>query len=391
MKRSFIAGSGLMCALGNHVADCVNALFANTVAPTRYTNDTLDMPIDMPWYGIQSGRNLDDPCRFYTLLNQTVSEALQQAALDDNAQKNMGIFIGSSSFEVGPSELLYQQNLLTEGPDHAMPMPLESLGNIAKQLGDTFQISGPDFVYGTACSASSNALLGAQRLIKTGVIEHALVIGVELHNLTTLSGFNSLQLVANDAVKPFSKDRSGLILGEACAAVVLSAEGAQSKTNTEHASHLYIAGGASHCDTNNITGTNTDGVAIAKVISEAIRNANLAVDNISTIKAHATASYANDTAEANGLHALFKTMPPVFAMKPFVGHTLGACGIVELVLLDACLKQKRIPATPNAQPSDAALNINVVDNELRVDKNAHFLMNCFGFGGNNTVFVASHE
>lgn len=379
-----VIGTGLACALGNSVELAGAALRRGELPQTTLDIDWFESQMRMPWFGIDCSHSCDSPERFSYILNSVVTEALVCAGLDSDAAASMGIFLGSSSFEVGVSELRYRNDIQSQGQHGAMPMPLVSLGNLSGRIRRQFEIYGPDFVYGTACSASTNALLGATRMISSGIIEHALVIGVELHNLTTLAGFQSLQLISDDRIRPFDNDRSGMILGEACAAVVLSAS---SDRNSIARAKLQILGGASQCDTGSVTAPSSDGVAIADVMSAALSDAGLNWTDVDLIKAHGTASPANDTAEAAGLHRLFKEVPALFSLKPYIGHTLGASGVAELVLFETMLRARQVPATAGFERVDPELNIVPVKSSTPMNSEIIHLINCFGFGGNNTVLV----
>ncbi len=386
MREVVVAGSGLHCALGNTVDTAVGAMLRGVCHQSELTIEALGEPISMPWYGIDCEHNYRSATRFEFILNSVVAQALDDVDLTAEQKSRMGLFLGSSSFEVGPSEVRYQNDLMAKGRDDAMPMQLVSIGHLTAQLRRRFGVRGPDFVYGTACSASANAVLGAQRLLDAGLIDHALVVGVELYNLTTLAGFHSMQLISPDRIRPFDRHRSGMILGEACAAVVLSA---QNRVDRD-ASEVAIAGGASNCDTSSVTATSSDGVAIARVVNAALSDAALSPEDVAAIKAHGTASEANDLAEATAMTAVFEELPPFVSLKPYIGHNLGACGVVELVLLEAALRRGLLPATPGFETLDSAIGIEPSSASQSVQAHGHYLLSYFGFGGNNTVLVLSH-
>lgn len=387
MRKIVVAGSGLHCALGNSVETAATNMLQGVYHQTQLTIDALGESISMPWFAIDCPHKHDSPQRFDYILQQVVAQTLDGVALGSDQIARMGLFLGSSSFEVGPSEVRYQKDLEVLGSELAMPMQLVSIGHLTGQLRRRFGLRGPDFVYGTACSASANAVLGAQRLIGAGVIDHALVVGIELYNLTTLAGFHSMQLISDERIRPFDKDRSGMILGEACGAVLLSAQDAQ----VDSSNQVSVTGGASNCDTSSVTATSSDGVAIARVVNAALADAELNASEITAIKTHGTASQANDLAEATAMHQVFNKLPPLLSLKSYVGHTLGACGVVELVLLQAALKSGRLPATVGFETPDPALGVKPIGNSLAVVSGGNYLLNYFGFGGNNTVLALRHD
>jgi 3-oxoacyl-[acyl-carrier-protein] synthase-1 len=126
------------------------------------------------------------------------------------------------------------------------------------------------------------------------------------------------------------------------------------------------------------------------VIERALERADVPASRIAAIKVHGTASLHSDEAEAAGMQAVFESVPPIFALKPHLGHTLGACGLNELLLFRAAAAQGILPGTPGvASPerSDSGLALN---QHNRAIEPGHFMLNYFGFGGNNTSLIVSN-
>jgi 3-oxoacyl-[acyl-carrier-protein] synthase-1 len=201
---------------------------------------------------------------------------------------------------------------------------------------------------------------------------------VELANVASLVGFGSLQLLA-DRVQPFDRDRAGIVLGEGIAAMVLS--------RVEHAPKgVLLSGGGASTDSFRITTSNPDGASIATLQQSVLERAALRPSDVRGIKAHATGSPMNDACEAAALHRVFSTLPPVCALKPYVGHTLGACGVVELALMASSLQRNLLPATHGFESIDPALDVAPAVSALPAD-DGHYLLDYFGFGGHNTVLL----
>ena len=386
MRSVILSGSGLQCALGTTLPECTHAMFTGQVNTRRVQLNALAEPTSMLWYGIDTAEAPGSETRFYSILQQTVVEAIQASGLTPDEQKRAAVFLGSSSFEVGVAESRYRE-AFAANPGEAYPLPVVSYGHLLARLRSELDLSGEDFTLGTACAASANALLSATRLLQLDQADHAIVIGLELYNLATLAGFQSLQLVADDAVRPFDLQRGGMILGESCAVTVLSAR------DTTLKSDIVLRSGASLCDTSSVTATNTDGVSIASVIAGALRAAGLSFEDINVIKAHGTASLANDQAEASGLLQIAGQnygMPLITAVKPFTGHTLGACGVTECVLLNEMIKRRQLPSTPGFTQTDPLLGIVPVSQTVSLADSGNCMLNYFGFGGNNSVLVLGY-
>src|SRR5690606_1362243 len=125
-------------------------------------------------------------------------------------------------------------------------------------------------------------------------------------------------LLSPTAMRPFDARRDGLVLGESCAAMVVGP--------SSDSSHFRLRGAANACDTYSMSTTREDGAAVEAVIRAALADAALEGDGIAAIKCHGTATLSGDAAEANGMLRTFGQLPPCTSLKPFIGHTLGACG-----------------------------------------------------------------
>jgi len=151
-----------------------------------------------------------------------------------------------------------------------------------------------------------------------------------------------------------------------------------------------LSGGANLCDTHGISATNPDGTAIAAVIAQALRASDVAVDVIAALKTHGTASLSNDEGEAAGLRRVFERPPSLCALKPYIGHTFGACGIVELALFCGTVQRGVLPATPGICAGDSDLHV-VLNQQRKPQAPGKFMLNFFGFGGSNTSLVVAND
>lgn len=384
--RAQISGLGLVTALGDTVETNVAALIDGEPAPDWRRLDTFDEPIDVPYLSLcESDRRAADPAaadvETFAPVGHAVERALSGAGLDEGERRKIPVFVGSSSYSIGRSETIYSQ-ALDRGDHAAIPVPLPGFSQVSRYLRAEHGLYGTDFLFNTACTSSANALLTAADAIESGQCEHALVIGMELVNITTLAGFYGMQLLTNDRMRPFDVRRDGLVLGEGCGAVLLSAA-------QPGADGIFIAGGASGCDTFSISTSNPDGTQIAAVMREALANAGIGVGAIAAIKAHGTASPTNDDAEAAGMHQVFETVPPFFALKPCIGHTLGACGVVETGLVAGALLAGTLPPTGGFAEYDEKLGVQPLTKTLDVGA-GHYMLNFFGFGGNNASVILEY-
>lgn len=370
-------------ALGSSLDECVDNLLAGH-KPWRWQDfPALQEPLRLPYFALAD--SVADATRIYSHLHEMTAKAITAQGLDAAQRVRTGLFIGSSSYDVGVSEANYHQALeqqaLDAGAPDPLPMGIVGYGKMAERLRAEFKLSPHCYSYSTACTSSANALLYAQRLIAAGLIDQALVIGVEFFNQTTLLGFHSLGLISpSQRLAPFAADRDGLVLGEACALVMLGRPDAAAPVQLE------LCGGAIATDNHSLTAAIADGSSLASVMTAALAETGVAAGDIKGIKAHGTASLMNDEAEAAALKQLFAgDLPAVFALKQFCGHTLGACGALELALAAGCLLRNRLPSNPGYQ-FDPALGV-ALNIQAGAAADGHYLFNCFAFGGNNNALV----
>lgn len=371
-----VSGMGLSSALGIGVGACTAQLARGPVAPKTWTISNLGEAFTAPVYAIPDDQSLDDPLRAVGLIERVVREAVDRAGLTAAELRSLPIFIGSSAYSL-------DRDAIRADVDSAFSaigvQPVVAHQQITLIVQRLIGSSGQTFAFQTACTSSANAIISAARMIERGWYKHALVLGVEIANLATVAGFASLQLIAPE-LKPFDKNRQGIVLGEGIGAVVLSAA-------NHDGEGLYIRSGGTNIDTYRVTMSNPDGVVTATLTNDVLRRAAVTTQQVVGIKAHGTGSPMNDSGEATVVNRVFANPPPVCALKSYLGHTLGACGVNELVLLGASLRAGIFPATPGFDEADPALNL-VPTREASAARAGHYLLNYFGFGGHNTVMLA---
>lgn len=378
--RAFFAGASFHTPMGR---DAIDGLAEPTPQPSRVALEYGGARDDVP-YLLLPDRPLEAlEERLYAIVEGVLERALDEAQATPGERGGMGIFLGTSSADVSVSEARYRRDLATR-PDEALALAgSNSIANLTLHLRQRFGLGGPDYSFNTACTSSANAFMAAEQMIAQGRLEAAVVVGVELFNIVTAAGFQSLGLLAEGAMRPFDRDRGGLTLGEGCSAAVLT-------RRRHHARDLRLLGAATLCDTYSMSTTNPDGSTVAQVIRQALARAGVDGGDIAALKVHGTASLHSDEAEAAGMRAVFDRVPPLFALKPHIGHTFGACGLNELLLFREAAAQGWLPASPGvASPERADLGL-ALNQEPTPIEPGHFMLNYFGFGGNNTSLVVSN-
>ncbi|WP_339724010.1 beta-ketoacyl synthase N-terminal-like domain-containing protein [uncultured Paraglaciecola sp.] len=307
--------------------------------------------------------------RLFHSLTTVVQQLIEisELTLDDLSQT--ALLLGSTSLDIGT---------LSPSEDKALGLP--KIDRLSQYLQQHFGLHPFHLVINTACTASINAVAYGKKLLEQTAIKRVIVIGCEFYNQLTTAGFNSLDLLSSEQLLAFHEKRQGLILGEGIGALLLS------QTQPQKACYRLMEGDSA-CDTSSLTMTAEDGSHINTVMSRAITKSGLNASNIDLIKVHGTATYNNDIAEYNALNSYFGTPPPILALKPFIGHTLGACGVIELALLDYLLSQPTLPVAHYVaeQPQNIMLPFAAADCAMKSFE--HVLVNHCGFGGNNAALV----
>ena len=376
-----IRGLGLLTSYGLGLAHTVEGLRAARDGSTPLT--AFSLPFQAAMRVNQYDHSLFPAGSACTTaaMQAVVDEALNAAGWTPADGIMTALLVGTSSF-LFAGESDYRLNLAATG--EAVIPAVKPPARVALELAEHFGARGPVLTLTTACSSSANALTVAATLLHRGAAQRAIVIGIEGLSAGALTGFYSMMLLDPEGCRPFDAARRGMQIGEAAGAVLLEAEPAQQPGGD------YFLGGANLCDTHHMTSASPDGSAMRRVMELALENAGLTPADISLIKAHGTGSQDNDMAEAAAMRGLFgQQLPPFTGLKRYLGHTLGACGTVELAALLGCLRAGFVPPTLGCTTVDPALQVKPLDKPLPAPSGASML-NTFGFGGNYASLILRH-
>ena len=237
-------------------------------------------------------------------------------------------------------------------------------------------LRGPCITVATACSSSAKVFAQAARLIEAGVVDAALVGGVDTLCGSVLYGFNALGLVSANPCMPFDARRDGLSLGEAGGFALLE------KGDEVDAASPRLLGYGESSDAHHMSAPHPEGLGAQLSMRDALARAGLTAADIDYLNLHGTSTPANDAVEAMAVAALFPESLHASSTKGWTGHTLGAAGIVESVFALLALDHGFLPGTLNSSRADAACGTQI--RFLPQEKPArHAMNNSFGFGGNN--------
>jgi 3-oxoacyl-[acyl-carrier-protein] synthase-1 len=337
------------------------------------------------------GSPLPPPFRHYDCRNQRLAWlALQQddffaAAMQLRASygaERVGVFVGTSTSGIEAAERAYGE--MRAGAASVLPdwfdyRHTHSPHSPAEFVADALGLSGPVMAICTACSSSAKVFAAAWRHIQMGWCDAAIVGGVDSLCLTTLHGFNSLQLLSHDVCRPADARRNGISIGEAAGFAVLekptSATPARARPNA-----LFGFGESS--DAHHMSAPDPEGRGAAVAMHRALQRAALPATAVSYINLHGTGTQANDAAEDLAVCAAIGTQTPCSSTKGWTGHTLGAAGIVEACLSLLCIEHGFMPQSLHTEQRDPALRANILLQPLSAPVR-RVLSNSFGFGGSN--------
>jgi 3-oxoacyl-[acyl-carrier-protein] synthase I len=300
--------------------------------------------------------------------------------------RRVGLFLGTSTSGMLETELAYRRRDPATG---ALPADFDYAGShnsysVAAFTGAILGLQGPSAVVSSACSSSAKVFGSARRMIAAGVIDAAVVGGVDSLCLTTLYGFHSLQLVSRLPCKPFDVTRDGISIGEAAAFALIE----RAPESPDDGAILLLGVGESS-DAYHMSSPHPEGRGARAAMLQALDDAGLTAADIDYINMHGTGTQNNDSAEGNAVAAVFadRTQPvEASSTKGATGHTLGAAGALEAVICALSLRHGLLPGSANTQRVDATPGFEYLCAN-RYRPIARALSNSFGFGGSNCALV----
>ncbi|MCB1559743.1 MAG: beta-ketoacyl-[acyl-carrier-protein] synthase family protein [Xanthomonadales bacterium] len=295
-----------------------------------------------------------------------------QALREQHGATQVAIIVGTSTSSIGASEAAYQR--LDGGQ---FPADLRRpIVHTPHSLGDFLQqatgLRGPCVTVATACSSSAKVFAQAARMIHAGLVDAALVGGVDTLCGSVLYGFNSLGLVSSRPCRPFDAARDGLSLGEAGGFAILEREGDGPR----------LLGYGESSDAHHMSSPHPDGLGARLSMQAALDRAGLDANAIDYINLHGTATPKNDEIEAGAVATLFPASARASSTKGWTGHTLGAAGIVESVIALDAIDSGLMPATLHCDDPDPVCGPQILRETVQANVR-HAMNNSFGFGGNN--------
>ncbi len=314
-------------------------------------------------------------------LAQDGFEPAVEAAKARYGATRIGVFLGTSTSGVLQTEQAYRRRDSNgQLPSDFNYAGTQSTFSIANFVSTILGIRGPALVVSSACASTTKVFATAARMIETGVCDAAIVGGADSLCLTTLYGFNALQLLAPGPCRPFDINRQGLSIGEAAGFALLE------RADRTEADRLLVLGVGESSDAHHMSAPHPDGVGAVLSMARALTAAGLRPGQIDYINLHGTATRIGDAAEDQAIVSLFGEAIPCSSTKGHTGHTLGASGIVEAVIAALSISEGFMPGSPYTEAHDPGLRCHYVTTPRSARIN-RVLSNSFGFGGSNASLV----
>ena len=261
---------------------------------------------------------------------------------------------------------------------------------IAAHVAREFSFSGVNRVIPTACAAGNYAVANALDILLSGRADLMLAGGADAFSRITYTGFYRLGAIAPDRVRPFDKDRQGMIPGEGAGMLVLETEEHARRRGAEV--HAEIVGYGLSCDAYHMTGPHPDGDGAARAMRMALERSRLNRDDVDYICAHGTGTKASDKAETKAVRRAFESAAdriPMSSLKSMLGHTMGAASAIEAVACAMAIRGDVIPPTANWETPDPECDLDYVTDGPREQTVNVAINNANAFGGNNASLVLS--
>lgn len=370
LKNVYIAHTNCITPLGFDVESNVAAIAKGSTGISRQESGMLPDPF---YAGVINNDALDVAFAAISDKVYTRLEKMLLLALYPVVQKSGVAFNDKTALVLST----------TKGNITALPsqgdLPEEAyLQGLAKNIAGFFGFTTMPVVVSNACVSGIMAVSVAKRLIQSGLYDNVFVIAGDEVSEFVLSGFNSFQAMSDVPCKPYSANRSGVNLGEATAAALI--------TKDSEAAKARITGDGSINDANHISGPSRTGEGLVRSVENALKESGIGPEKIDFISAHGTATPFNDEMEAIAFNRLGLNDVPVNSFKGYYGHTLGASGLLETVLALESMAQGKLFASLGYDEPGVSQPINVITKNEDRQIN-YFLKTASGFGGCNTAVV----
>lgn len=396
-EKVYIAGIGVISAIGNNVADTWYSLENYEagigditsldsihrgrlpVAEVKLSNEQLGKASGLP------------PCLSRTALLSMMAarEAYEDARLNEVRDLRTGFISANTVGGMDKTEGFFFEFLSNPSAGKLRDVVHHECGSVTELVADQLRIKNFVTTISTACSSSANSIFFGARLIKQKKLDVVIAGGADSLTKFTLNGFNTLQILDENPCSPFDENRKGLNLGEGAGYVVMVSEAVAAKMN--RSMYCRLAGYSNANDAHHQTASSPNGQGSYLAMKNALEQTGLRPSDIDYINLHGTGTANNDISEGTAIQRLFDpAYPKMSSTKSFTGHTLGASGGVEAVFAALAIKHGVIYPNLRLTTKMEALPFTPETKFLRNQPVRHVLSNSFGFGGNCSSLIFSN-
>ncbi len=383
----FITAHTATSALGRGLADHLEALRESRsgLRENDFTRETLSCAIGRV-AGLESlplpAQYARHECRNNRLawLGIAADDFLDRAraAIARHGAERVALLVATSTSSIGATEEAYARQSDGRFPDDLRRPEVHTPHSLGLFLEHVLGTRGPCLTTATACSSSAKIFALAERMMRLGLVDAAILAGVDSLCGSVLFGFNSLELVAPEPCRPFDVRRRGISIGEAAGFALL-------ERNAADRSPALIGWGESS-DAHHMSTPHPQGLGARLALEGALARAGLAAADVDYINLHGTATPRNDEVEAGVVAAAFDARTRASSTKGWTGHTLGAAGILESVVCLLAMEHGLIPGTLNCEEPDPVCGPQIALRNEAADVRIA-LSNSFGFGGSNCTLA----
>ncbi|NVB42507.1 beta-ketoacyl-ACP synthase [Pseudenhygromyxa sp. WMMC2535] len=384
--------------LGQHTEAVLDGLFAGRrglrPAESSYGVSTWlgavpePLPALMPAVARFEGRQ----ARIAQLATLPLLDAVEAAKSRWGAER-VALIVGTSTAGIADSERAWihhrEHGRLPEGYDIARQHAIYACVQVIRSLTG---VTGPGYAVSSACSSSGKVFASALRLMRAGIVDAAVVGGVDSLCQMTVRGFAGLEVLSADPCRPFSSERQGINIGEGAGLLLLERE-----APAGGGTGVSLLGVGESSDAHHMTAPHPEGLGARMAMARALDMAGVPAREVDQINVHGTGTIKNDETEARAIRELFAagqdSLPrslAVVATKGYTGHMLGAAGATEAIFACATIERGQLPASVGADPIDPSLGVEL-DARPRDRASRRVLSNSLAFGGSNVSVLLGAE
>ena len=395
-REVFIAGVGIITAIGNDVPECLCSFEKGLAGMSDIAYVDTNHRHNIPVAEVKLSNNelakitgISSEISRTTLLGLTAAkQALKDADIADLSSLRTGFISANTVGGMDKSEFFFKDFVADNRKGKLRNVFDHECGCVTEAIAEQLGIKDFMTTISTACSSSANAIFYGARLIKNDILDVVVAGGTDALTKFTLNGFNTLMILDKDYCKPFDENRQGLNMGEGAGYVVMVS--AKVAKKMKKALYCKLSGYYNSNDAFHQTASSPDGTGSYLAMKGALEKSGLKPMDIDYINLHGTGTPNNDNTEGMAIKRLFDpNYPPMSSTKSFTGHTLGASGGIEAVFSVLAIRHGIIYPNLRFETQMHEFSFAPAKKFLKDQKINHVMSNSFGFGGNCTSLIFS--